>query len=94
MHHVWKKLPALESNLEYKWNKSKGDRSCNVSGTILSNNVLNHLESRVQTARRAQFTSLQSAGLCKNGVHATTMAHITNTAVCPVMTYGCSNINT
>ena len=62
-------------------------------GTVMSNMVLNHLESRIKATRRA-FYDLQSAGLFKNGVHATTMAHYINTAICPVMTYGCSNINT
>ena len=60
-----------------------------VLGTVMPNMVLNLLESRIQAARRA-FYSLQSAGLCKNGVHATTMAHIINTAIRPVMTYECN----
>ena len=40
----------------------------------MSNRTLYHLESRVQADRRT-FYSLESAGLCKNRVTATTMAH-------------------
>ena len=39
--------------------------------------VLNHLES---TSRQTTILQYTNAGLCKNGVHATSMAHITNTA--------------
>ena len=45
----------------------------------MSNRTLYHLESRVQAARRT-FCSLKSAGLCKNRVTATTIAHITSTS--------------
>ncbi len=61
-------------------------------GTILSNSTTPHINGRVKSARGA-FYSLQGAGLCKNGVNPSTMAHIFNTAIRPTMMYGCSNIN-
>lgn len=61
-------------------------------GTVLSDTVSCHVDSRVKAARGA-FYSLQGAGLCKVGVNCTTRAHLFNTAILPAMTYGCSSID-
>ena len=56
-------------------------------GVILANNSKSHAEARIQAARRA-FYSLQGAGLCVKGCNSETIAHIYNTAIRPVLTYG------
>jgi hypothetical protein len=61
-------------------------------GVMLSNDTRCHAESRIQAARRA-FYSLQGAGLCVNGCNPGTIAHIYNTALRPVLTYGLESVH-
>ena len=46
-------------------------------GTVLSNDVSPHIVARIKVVRGA-FYGLQCAGLCKNGVNASTLRHILN----------------
>ena len=51
-----------------------------------------HIDARIKAVRGA-FYGLQGAGLCKNGVNASTLRHIFNMAWHPVMLFGCANLN-
>ena len=61
-------------------------------GTVLSNDVFPHMDARIKAVRGA-FYGLQGAGLCKNRVNASTLRHIFNTALHPVLLFGCANLN-
>ena len=67
------------------------EKQVNYLGSILSNNPTDHVESRCKSARKA-FYAFQSAGLCKNGVDPSTIAHIYNVAIKPVLSYGCAAV--
>lgn len=56
-------------------------------GVILCNNNRSHIETRIQSARRA-FYSLQGAGLCVGGCSPSTIFHTYSVAVRPVLMYG------
>ena len=51
-----------------------------------------HIVARIKVVRGA-FYDLQDAGLCKNRVNASTLRHILNTALHPVLLFGCANLN-
>ena len=78
------------------WNlngvKLKQDDAVTYLGTRLSNQARDHIDSRITAARRA-FYGLQGAGLCARGANPFTIAHIYKTAIQPILTYGCSNLN-
>ena len=61
-------------------------------GTTLSGNVTDHIDTRIQSARRAYY-GLQGAGVCCDGVAPKTLSHIYKVAIQPILTYGCSAIN-
>ena len=61
-------------------------------GTVLSNDVSPHIDARIKAVRSA-FYGLQGAGLCKNGVNASTLRHNFNTALNPLLLFGCANLN-
>ena len=61
-------------------------------GTTLSENVTDHINTRIQSARRAYY-GLQGAGVCCDGVAPKTLSHIYKVAIQPILTYGCSAIN-
>ena len=61
-------------------------------GTTLSGNVTDHIDTRIQPARRAYY-GLQGAGVCCDGVASKTLSHIYKVAIQPILTYGCSAIN-
>lgn len=56
-------------------------------GSTLSNDTVNHKNSRMASTRRA-FYGLQGAGLCDRGVNPRTIAHIFSTALQPILTFG------
>ncbi len=62
-------------------------------GTVLSNKPAKHFATKISGARRA-FYGLQGSGLCRGGVKPYTAAHIYNTAIKPILKYGCATINT
>ena len=61
-------------------------------GTTLSGNVTDHIDTRIQSARRACY-GLQRAGVCCDGVAPKTLSHIYKVTIQPILTYGCSAIN-
>ena len=61
-------------------------------GTVLSNDVSPHIVARIKVVR-GDFYNLQDAGLCKNRVNVNTLRHILNTALHPVLLFGCANLN-
>ena len=60
-------------------------------GTVLFNDVSPRIDAKIKATRGA-FYGLQGAGLCKNGVNASTLRHIFNTALHPVLLFGCANL--
>ena len=56
-------------------------------GVVLTNDSCSHTNSRISAMRKA-FYALQGSGLCSNGTHPSTVAHIFKTAVQPVLFYG------
>ena len=61
-------------------------------GTTLTGNVTDHINTRIQAARRAYY-DLQSSGVCCDGVTPKTLSHIYKVGIQPILTYGCSAIN-
>ena len=59
-------------------------------GTVLFNDVSLHIDARIKAVRGA-FYGLQGAGLCKNRVNASTLRHIFNMALHPVLLFGWLN---
>ena len=59
--------------------------------TTLTGNVTDHINTRIQTARKAHY-SLQSSGVCCNEVTPKTLSH-TKVSIQPMLTYGCSAVN-
>ena len=59
---------------------------------VLSNDVSPHIDARIKAVRGA-FYGLQGGGLCKKGVNASTLRHLFNTALHPVLLFGCANIS-
>ena len=51
-----------------------------------------HIDARIRTVC-GNFYGLQGAGLFKNGVNTNTLKHIFNTALHPVLLFGCANLN-
>ena len=68
------------------------DNAVTYLGTTLSENVTDHIDTRIQSARRAYY-GLQGAGVCCDGVAPKTLSHIYKVAIKPILTYGCSAIN-
>ena len=60
--------------------------------TALTGNVTDHIDTRIQSARRAYY-GLQGADVCCDGVAPKTLSHIYKVAIQPILTYGCSAIN-
>lgn len=60
-------------------------------GTTMSNDPSDHVDTRIRGARQA-FYGLQSAGVCKDGVSPYTAAHIYNTAIRPILKFGCCTL--
>ena len=56
-------------------------------GVTLSSNNCSHSLERIK-AGRAAFYSLQSSGLCKNGISMTAVSTLFNSVIQPVLTYG------
>ena len=57
-----------------------------------TNDTNDHVNARVQSARRA-FFGFQSAGLCTNGVTLDAAAHMIKVATQPALVHGCATIN-
>ena len=55
-------------------------------------NVTDHINTRIQAARRAYY-GLQSSGVCCDGVTPKTLSHIYKVGIQPILTYGCSAVN-
>ena len=85
-HHAVK--PRWNLNRE----KLKQDDAVTYLGTCLSNQTRDHIDSRITAAKRA-FYGLQGAGLCARGANPFAIAHIYNTVIQPILTYGCSTLN-
>ena len=61
-------------------------------GTTPTGNVTDHINTRIQATRKAYY-SLQSSGVCCDGVTPKTMNHIYKVGIQPILTYGCSAVN-
>ena len=61
-------------------------------GTTLTGNVTDHINTRIQAAKRAYY-GLQSSGVCCDGVTPKTLSHIYKVGIQPILTYGCSAVN-
>ena len=68
------------------------DNAVTYLGTTLSENVTDHIDTRIQSARRAYY-GLQGVGVCCDGVAPKTLSHIYKVTIQPVLTYGCLAIN-
>ena len=69
------------------------DNAVTYLGTTLTGNVTDHIDTRIQSARRAYY-GLQGAGVCCDGyVAPKTLSHIYKVAIQPILPYGCSTIN-
>ena len=55
-------------------------------------NVTDHINTRIQAAKRAEY-GLQSSGECCNRVTPRTLSHIYKVGIQPMLTYGCSTVN-
>ena len=55
-------------------------------------NVTDHINTRIQAARRAYY-GLQSSGVCCDGVTHKTLIHIYKVGIQPIPTHGCSAVN-
>ena len=68
------------------------DNSITYLCTALTGNVTDHINTRIQAARRACY-GLQSSGVCCDGVTPETLSHIYKVSIQPILTYGCSAVN-
>ena len=78
---------ALQHYVKYKDFLNSSDTFC--PGNIQARD---HIDSKITAARRV-FYGLQGAGLCARGTNPFSIAHIYKTAIQPILTYGCSNLN-
>ena len=68
------------------------DNSVTYLGTTLTGNVTDHIDTRIKSARRANY-GLQGAGVCCDGVASKTLSHIYKVAIQLILTYGCAAIS-
>ena len=61
-------------------------------GTTLTGNVTDHINTRIQSARRVCY-GLQGVGVCYGGVAPKTLSHIYEVAIQSILSYGCSASN-
>ena len=63
---------------------STSDNAVTHLGTTLTGNVTDHIDTRIQSARRAYY-GLQGAGVCCDGVAPKTLSHIYKVAIQPIL---------
>ena len=68
------------------------DNAVTYLSTTLTGNVTDHIDTRIQSARRTYY-GLQGAGVCCDGVAPKTLSHIYKVVIQPILTYVCSAIN-